>query len=177
MVAMVKKDFPGGGTVITWEIFEDEIGARFGPTGERYFDEALSRIKKTGSLRDYQRAFERLGNRVRVWIQKALMGTFIGGLKPKIVDGIRMFKPKSMKEVISLAHMNDDQLNRQGLGINSTTNPVQTTSPMVRKLSWKKIQIQPAQGLCFNCNDKFTMGHKCNGALLLILEGIGNKEL
>ena len=39
------------------------------------------------------------------------------------------------------------------------------------------MQIQPAQRLCFNCNDKFTMGHKCNGAQLLILEGIGNEEL
>ena len=57
MVTMVKKNFPGGGTVITWEFFEDEIGARFGPTGAKDFDEALSRIKKTGSLQDYQRAF------------------------------------------------------------------------------------------------------------------------
>ena len=38
------------------------------------------------------------------------MGTFMGGLKVKQVDGIKMFKPKSLNEAISLARMKDDQL-------------------------------------------------------------------
>jgi hypothetical protein len=29
----------------------------------------------------------------------------MGGLKPEVAKGIRMFKPKSLKEVISLARM------------------------------------------------------------------------
>jgi hypothetical protein len=41
------------------------------------------------------------------------MGPFMGGLKPEIVDGIRMFKPKSLKEAINLARMQDEQPNRQ----------------------------------------------------------------
>ena len=40
---------------------------------------------------------------MREWTQKALIGTFLGSLKPEIADGIRMFKPQSTKEVISLA--------------------------------------------------------------------------
>jgi hypothetical protein len=39
------------------------------------------------------------------WTQKALVGKFMGGLKPEVAKGIRMFKPKSLKEVISLARM------------------------------------------------------------------------
>ena len=66
-----------------------------------------------GSLRDYQREFERLGNRVQGWTQRTLVGTFMGGLRPDISDGIRMFKPQTLKEVISLARMKDDQLARQ----------------------------------------------------------------
>lgn len=42
-------------------------------------DEALSKIEQTGSLREYQKEFERLGNQVRGWTQKALVGTFMGG--------------------------------------------------------------------------------------------------
>ena len=45
------------------------------------------------------------------WTPKALVGTFMGGLKPKIVDGIRMFKPKTLKEAISFSRMRDDQFN------------------------------------------------------------------
>lgn len=55
---------------------------------------ALWRVKQTGSIRDYQKVFERLGNRMLGWTQKALIGTFIGGLKPEIVNKIIMFKPK-----------------------------------------------------------------------------------
>ena len=50
---------------ITWELFQDELWARFGPTEDEDYDEALSKIKQTGSLRDYQREFERLGNKVK----------------------------------------------------------------------------------------------------------------
>ena len=93
---------------ITWKVFEYELRARFGPSDAEDFDEALSRVKQITTLRDYQREFERLGNRVRGWTQKALVGTFIGGLKPEIAYGIRMFKPRLVKEAINLARMRDD---------------------------------------------------------------------
>ncbi|KAJ9166893.1 hypothetical protein P3X46_021582 [Hevea brasiliensis] len=82
---------------------EKELWSRFGPTDCEDFDESLSKIRQTGLLRDCQREFERLGNRVKGWTQKALVGTFMGGLKPEIAEGIRMFKPKTLKEAISLA--------------------------------------------------------------------------
>ncbi|KAJ9141050.1 hypothetical protein P3X46_031632 [Hevea brasiliensis] len=74
-----------------------KLWARFGPTDCEDFDKALSKIKQMGSLCEYQQKFERLGNRVHGWSQKALIGTFIGGLKPEVAEGIRMFKPKTLK--------------------------------------------------------------------------------
>ncbi|KAH9744367.1 hypothetical protein KPL70_003669 [Citrus sinensis] len=52
------------------------------------FDEALSRVNQTGTLRDYQKEFERLGNRVQGWTQKAFVGTFMDGLIPEISEEI-----------------------------------------------------------------------------------------
>ena len=37
----------------------------------------------------------------------------MGDLRPNILDGIQMFKPQTLKEVINLARMKDDQLARQ----------------------------------------------------------------
>ena len=54
--------------------------------------------------------FERLVNKVSGWTQKALVGTFMGGLELEIVEGIWMFTPKTLKEAISLARMKDDHL-------------------------------------------------------------------
>jgi hypothetical protein len=41
-------------------------------------------IKQHGSLRYYQREFERLANKVIRWPHKALIATFLGGLKTEI---------------------------------------------------------------------------------------------
>jgi hypothetical protein len=40
---------------------------------------------------------------VHGWPHKALVGTFMGSLKPEITDGIRMFKPKALKKASNLA--------------------------------------------------------------------------
>jgi hypothetical protein len=172
--------------VLSWTNFEDELWARFGPSECEDFDEALLRIRQGGSLRDYQREFEHLGNRVHGWTQRALVGTFMGGLKTKISDGIRMFKPQTLKEAISLARMKDDQLSRQRRfsrlalsppirsmisppSFNRATSMAPTTP--IRRLTWEEMQRRRAQNLCFNYNDRFTTGHKCREPRILMLEG------
>lgn len=167
--------------MISWEKFEEELWARFGPSECENFDEALSRVKQQGNLRDYQREFEKLGNRVQGWTQKALVGTFMGGLKAEIADGIRMFKPQSLKEVTNLARMRDDQLTRQRRDIQPpsphlTREVLATPTSPFKRLSWEEMQRKRAQGLCFHCNERFTAGHKCQKPQLLLLEGhTGNR--
>lgn len=39
------------------------------------------------------------------------------------------------------------------------------------------MQKRRAQGLCFNCNEKFTAGHQCKGLQLLLLEGKSSNNL
>ncbi|KAH9696914.1 hypothetical protein KPL71_023390 [Citrus sinensis] len=173
----MRRDYEEEKRPVTWKIFVEELWARFGPTECEDFDEALSRVRQTGSLREYQKEFERLGNQVHGWSQKALVGTFMGGLKPEIAEDIRMFRPRTLKEAISLARMKDDQIARQKKIIRSSIpirspyalNRATTTTPY-KRLSWEEMQRRRAQGLCFNCNDKFTAGHKCTKAQLLILE-------
>lgn len=176
----LSRTFKEDGKEVTWAVFEEELGARFGPTEGEDFDEALSHIQQVGSLRDYQREFEKLGNRVHGWTQKAMVGTFMGGLKSEIAEGIRMFKPQTLKEAISLARMRDELLVRQ----RKFTRPQQNVCPQIatpalaksspaspiKRLSWDEMQRRRAQGLCFNCNDKFTAGHKCRGPQLLLLD-------
>ena len=40
------------------------------------------------------------------------MGAFMGGLKMEIAEAVRMFRPRSLKDAISLARMKDDQIQR-----------------------------------------------------------------
>ena len=60
----LRRAYEEEGRSVTWELFEEELWAHFGPTECEDFDEALSKVQQIGSLRDYQKEFERLGNRV-----------------------------------------------------------------------------------------------------------------
>ena len=52
--------------------------------------------------------------------------------------------------------------------------PAKPTGPF-KCLSWEEMQRKRAQGLCFNYNERFTAGHRCQKPQLLLLEGhIGN---
>ena len=42
-------------------------------------------------------------------------------------------------------------------------------APSMKQLSWDEMQKRRIQGLCFNCDEKFTPGHGCKGPLLLLL--------
>jgi hypothetical protein len=88
----------------------NELLAHFGPTEYEYFYESLSHIVQRGTLRDYQKEFERLANRVEGWPQKALVGTFLGGLLGDISNVVKMLKPRTLRETINFARMQDEQL-------------------------------------------------------------------
>ena len=101
------------------------------------------------------------------------------GLRPEISEVIHMFKPKTLKEAISLARMKDKQLQRQKEFFRPPPSPTCTSSvpstsiimSPVKRLSWDETQRRHAQGLCFNCDEKFSSGHRCKGPQLLLLEG------
>ncbi|KAJ0014821.1 hypothetical protein Pint_21564 [Pistacia integerrima] len=63
------------GRLVTLKSFEKELWACFGPTEGEDFDEALPKVR-----------------------QKALVGSFMRGLRSEISEAIRMFKPKTLKE-------------------------------------------------------------------------------
>jgi hypothetical protein len=102
-------------------------------------------------------------------------------IEPEIAEGIHMFKPQSLKEAISLARMKDDHMKRQRQFlrptlVNRTLLAPPTTTRVIpnasfQRLSWEEMQKRIAQGLCFNCNERFTTGHKCQRMQLLLLEG------
>ena len=50
----LRRAYKEEGKEVTWAVFSEELWARFGPTECEDFDEALSRVKHGGSLRDYQ---------------------------------------------------------------------------------------------------------------------------
>ncbi|CAK9168996.1 unnamed protein product [Ilex paraguariensis] len=42
----------------------------------------------------------------------------------------------------------------------------------VKKISWDKMQRRHEKGLCFYCDERFTLGHKCWTSHLLLIKNI-----
>ncbi|GKB11729.1 hypothetical protein Tco_0845652 [Tanacetum coccineum] len=110
---------------VTWDIFFEELWSWFGPTDCEDFDEALLKT------------------------QKALVGTFMGGLKLEIADGIRMFKSINLKDATSLARMRDEQLNRLS-PITQASSAGPTKNTTMKRLTWDDIQKRRAQALSWD---------------------------
>ena len=95
----------------------------------------------------------------------------------EIAKAVRMFKPQSLKDAISLARMKDDQIHRmrkshpRTLSTNASgVTQERSSNATIKRLTWDEIQRRRAQGLCFNCNEQFTPGHRCHQPQVLLLE-------
>lgn len=48
--------------------------------------------------------------------------------------------------------------------------------PNVRHLTPKEMTVHQKNGLCFNCDEKFTRGHKCSSRLFLLIANSEEEE-
>ena len=71
-------------TDVSWEDFTQALYVRFGPSDYENLDEVLAKLHQTRSDREYQTQFEWLASRVQKWPKRALVESYIGGLKDKI---------------------------------------------------------------------------------------------
>lgn len=112
----------------------------------------------------------------------------MNGLHYSIANGIRMFQPRSLREVINYARLMEGQLHRQkkmtssspmvrNLNYNRTTPRRETEELTPKKLSWEELKKKRSLGLCFSCDERYTPGHKCKQPQLFIMEGEQDVEV
>ncbi|XP_058776595.1 uncharacterized protein LOC131650912 [Vicia villosa] len=176
-----------------WFAFTRALELRFGPSTYTNHQAELFKLKQTGSVVEYQATFEKLGNQVVGLSSEAIINCFISGLLPDIQNEIALHKPTSISQAIGLAKLIESKLRESKPKIQkafSTTFPRPTSNPStlfpspttpkpvpqnsppklpIKRLSSAQIQERRAQGLCFNCDDKFIPGHRCSAGKFLLL--------
>ncbi|GJY42112.1 transposon ty3-G gag-pol polyprotein [Tanacetum coccineum] len=95
---------------ITWAEFSQALLARFGPTDYENPAEALSRLKHTTTVAQYQESFEKLSHQVDGLPEEFLMACYIGGLKDEVRLEVKMKKPRSLIDAIGLSRMTEEKL-------------------------------------------------------------------
>nr|XP_023922229.1 uncharacterized protein LOC112033677 [Quercus suber] len=135
--------------------------------------------------------FEILSNRILGLSESQKLSCFLSGLKDEMRLPVRMSVPKTLNEAFELAKIQEEYLTSSRKGIRNIIDngkisvlgtpklearvESRTKFPLQR-LTGAQMEERRKQGLCYNCDEKWQVGHKCKGAKLFLLEEIMELE-
>nr|GMC60945.1 Transposon Ty3-G Gag-Pol polyprotein [Ipomoea batatas] len=204
--------------IFGWHDFLEKFAQRFGTT---HFEDPLAELAKltqTGTVADFQAAFEKLLNRVIGVTETQLVSYVIGGLKPHVRRELLLARPRTVLAAFELAKAHEARYNElmsecrtayrgsprvpsthedtrwqsRGTNFSQVTMPsVPTSQPAtttlggsgvpkflpaptaqatsglpIRKYTLAEIRERRDKGLCFHCDQKYSVGHRCNEVIL-----------
>ncbi|KAJ0034380.1 hypothetical protein Pint_26460 [Pistacia integerrima] len=132
-------------------------------------------------MEDYKSQFDALSNQLRGLAESYELSCFLSGLWEDIQFMVRMLNPSNLHIAFGLAKMQEENvaaLRRIAkLGFFSTCLAIGPLSPpekraivLVQRLSPSQMNERRDKGLCYNCDDKWALGHKCKSTRLFIME-------
>ncbi|KAJ8752156.1 hypothetical protein K2173_003764 [Erythroxylum novogranatense] len=178
---------------LTWEELTRAIFKRFGPT-EYDPSEALSRLKQTTTVVDYQQEFEKLSHRVDNLPASFLVGSFIAGLREEIRLDVKIKQPRTLSDAIGVTRLVEER-NLLQKKQSTTSKPswssktitpsllvpapsaktitgTNNSPPPFRRISGQEAKERRDKGLCYYCDEKYILGHRCNKPQLFAIEDV-----
>ncbi|KAD4585120.1 hypothetical protein E3N88_22721 [Mikania micrantha] len=92
-----------------WEELVQAFTKNFGPAEYQNPDEFLCGIKQMGTVQEYRQEFAKRSSRVSNWSDHCLLGVFLNGLKDELKSDVRIHKPRTVSNAMSLALECDDK--------------------------------------------------------------------
>ncbi|GKC12793.1 transposon ty3-G gag-pol polyprotein [Tanacetum coccineum] len=158
----------------TWEVFTRALETCFGPSTYDNQQAALFKLQQTSTVTAYQTEFKRLSNCVVGLPPEALQNCFVSGLRHDIQQELAILRPHTITQAIGLAKLIKDKTNDQ-LSPPQSSNLTNTPSPTSEKLTIKhlspgEMQQRCAEGVCFKCPEKYSLGHQCSLPKFLVFQ-------
>lgn len=168
----------------SWHEFVKNLELRFGPSAYQHPEASLYKLRQRTTVTAYLSEFENLSNRAVRLSHDNLLNCFLSGLRDDIRRELYLFQPVSLHEAIGLAKLVEEKcddsrrswfrpnLPKPPTHIAAITQPPQDPLPHrlpIRKLTATEMATRKEKGLCFNCDEQFTPGHRCNKPKFLCL--------
>ncbi|KAF7812849.1 Ty3/gypsy retrotransposon protein [Senna tora] len=103
-----------------WESFLVALRLRFGDSLYNDPRQALKELKQEGTVEEYQGQFETIANKATALQEEWLISFFIGGLKDYLKYEVKLSKPTSYYEAVSMAKMLEEREQKMELTGRST---------------------------------------------------------
>ena len=185
----------------TWVNFKDLVNLRFGPPLRSAPMFELAECCRTGTMEEYANRFQALLPRAGRLDEAQRVQLFTCGLRPPLSNTVHLHNLDSLAAAISLARQVElMELERPtpvpprappcGLPAPAARAALPPPPPLLalpapgaaaqpghvegnqRRLTPEEMADRRRQGLCFNCNEKYSRGHNRFCRRLLFLEGV-----
>ena len=145
--------------------FDKELQAQYSNSVIENFFSQLAKLQQIGSVKDYIQQFQNLSLRVDTIIEENLNYLFFDGLKDHIQHEVCMFCPSSVNDSFTLAPRVEEKFlisRKQGANVAKEKGYSTPYLPQPTRLTPQQIEEKRAKKKCFNCDRKYSQGHKCS---------------
>lgn len=151
---------------------------------------ALFKLQQRNIVNEYLSEFERLTNCVVSLAPPLLLSCFISSLSPDLQREVQALQLMCLSQAMALAKLQEDKLCDRRRSYRTThhspvqnhshhtttqTHPPQTSfinhppKLLVRRLSPEEIALKHNKGLCYYCDEKWSLGHRCHPRIHLLI--------
>lgn len=185
----------------SWSAFLHTIHSRFSTTTYEDPTGLLCKLQQRSSVSAYLSEFESQANKIIELPTPFVLSCFISGLNPSIRREVQVLQPLSLTQAVSYVRLQEEKLPDARRSStyraltptagsitprSSSTNapppllstPARSSSTIpLKRLTPEELASRREKGLCFQCDEKFSRGHKCASSLfLLVMEDEENVE-
>jgi hypothetical protein len=162
-------------SLVTWTIFTEEMIAHYEDTRSNTFFSQLINLKQKGSVTEHIENFQRLNIKVTDIPDEHLIDVFIGTLKDNIQHEVLLWEPKSLENAFKVARNVESKnmamaTRRTYPNIYRENNAPSPKTHQPTRLTPQQLEERKAKGLCFNCDSKYSKGHKCGEKKLFYID-------
>jgi hypothetical protein len=162
-------------SLVTWTIFMEEMIAHYEDTRSNTFFIQLINLKQKGSVTEHIENFQRLNIKVTDIPDDHLIDVFIGTLRDNIQHEVHLWEPKSLENAFRVARNVESKnmamaTRRTTPNIYRENNAPSSKTPQPTRLTPQQLEERKEKGLCFNCDIKYSKGHKCGEKKLFYID-------
>ncbi|XP_077223496.1 uncharacterized protein LOC143857108 [Tasmannia lanceolata] len=158
------------------EVFKKVICQRFGPRVSEDPIADIIRLRQSGMVVAYRERFEKIFSKTEDLSDQFFISAFLAGLKDEIRPGVQKLKPTTLDQAIELTGLEEESID----AINRRPRPSPKLAllpsppgskpqfdgnnglPPIKHLTEKQMMERREKGLCYNCDEKFVPGHRCD---------------
>jgi hypothetical protein len=146
-------------SLVTWTVFTEEMIAHYEDTRRNTFFIQLINIKKKGSVVEHIENFQRLNIKVTNILDEHSIDVFIGTLKDNIQHEDHLWEPKSLENAFRVARNVESK--NMAMATKRTTPNIYRENNVPSSKTPQQLGEIKEKGLCFNCDIKYSKGHRC----------------